>query len=191
MTKKIIIISYNDPNRPFVMGSLFNGKIGAGGQAQNNIKSIYTRTGSTITFDEGASSILVKDPSGNSWFMDGAGNIEVTAPNDITFNAGKNLNINVGENMSTNVGMNKTDFIAMNQTENVGMIKTTAVSGDANMFITGKLLEMIEGDVHSETQNGKTIVNSSEGIESSASGVISYNAQKKIENNGGEKSNNY
>ncbi|MFB9076280.1 type VI secretion system Vgr family protein [Flavobacterium procerum] len=90
---------YNDPNRPFVIGSLFNGKTGIGGQAQNNIKSIYTRTGSTITFDEGESSILVKDPSGNTWFMDGNGNIEVTASKNITFNAGENIIMSAGQNI--------------------------------------------------------------------------------------------
>jgi len=34
--------------------------------------------------------------------MDGQGNINVNAPNDITFTAGKNMNINVGQNMTTN-----------------------------------------------------------------------------------------
>ncbi|WP_189457536.1 phage baseplate assembly protein V, partial [Aquimarina muelleri] len=43
---------YNDPNRPFVLGSLFNGSTGAGGQDQNNYKSIITRSGHTIEFND-------------------------------------------------------------------------------------------------------------------------------------------
>lgn len=92
---------YNDPNRPFVIGSIFNGKTGTGGNIKNNIKSIYTRTGSTITFDEGDSSILVKDPSGNKWFMDGNGNIEVTASKNITISAGESIIMSAGQNIVT------------------------------------------------------------------------------------------
>ena len=39
---------YNDPNRPFVLGSLFNGQTGKGGGANNDIKTIYTRSGHRI-----------------------------------------------------------------------------------------------------------------------------------------------
>uniref|UniRef100_UPI0039A74B6A hypothetical protein n=1 Tax=Ornithobacterium rhinotracheale TaxID=28251 RepID=UPI0039A74B6A len=90
--------------------------------------------------------------------MDGQGNINVNAPKNMTFTAGENLNINVGQNMTTNVGMNKSDIIGMNHIENVGAIKTTSVVGDANMFITGKLTEIIEGDVHSETKQERNEV---------------------------------
>ena len=94
---------YNDPNRPFVMGSLFNGTTGKGGQDQNHLKSIFTRGGSTITFNELDNSILIKDPSDNTWFMDGAGNINVTAPNLLTLNA-TDISVNASNNLTTNVG---------------------------------------------------------------------------------------
>jgi len=47
----------------------------------------------------GNSSILVKDPSGNTWFMDGNGNIEVTAPKNITMNAGESIMMSAGQNI--------------------------------------------------------------------------------------------
>lgn len=69
------------------------------------------------------------------------------------------MNINVSENMTTSVGMNQSDTVGMNRsqsmglntTQSVGCMKMTSVVVDASMFITGKLTEMIEGDVHSET----------------------------------------
>lgn len=75
------------------------------------------------------------------------------------------MNINVAENMNTTVGSNQTDSIGMNRSQSVGMnttqtvggMKMTSVMGDASVFITGKLMEMIEGDVHSETKQGKTL----------------------------------
>ncbi|CAM3767626.1 phage baseplate assembly protein V [Flavobacterium branchiophilum] len=118
---------YNDPNRPFVMGSLFNGTTGAGGQSQNHLKSIFTRGGSTITFNELDNSILVKDPSGNTWFMDGKGNISVTAPNDITITAGANISITAGQNINTSAGINISESAGVNKTESVGVLKTLTV----------------------------------------------------------------
>ncbi|WP_228394353.1 hypothetical protein [Chryseobacterium glaciei] len=39
------------------------------------------------------SSVFIEDPTGNTYLMDGTGNINVNAPNDITFTAEKNMNI--------------------------------------------------------------------------------------------------
>ena len=154
---------YNDPNRPFVMGSLFNGTIGAGGSSNNNIKSIYTRTGSTITFDEGASSILVKDPSGNTWFMDGAGNISVTAPKNMTISVGDNLDITVGKDMTLSVGNDKTTTIANNNKLDIGNNNSTTIAAlyklitnmyneqvneDKKVAITGDLVETTATTTH-------------------------------------------
>ncbi|KEY19884.1 hypothetical protein HY04_01280 [Kaistella antarctica] len=104
------------------------------------------------------------------------------------------MNINVGENMTTNVGMNSSEMIRMKNTQTVGMnatqsigaMKMTSVLGDASMFITGKLMEIIEGDVHSETKQGKTTVNSDKGIETSSQSSINRHAQEEVQHNSGE-----
>lgn len=105
---------YNDPNRPYVIGSIFNGKTAEGGKLDNHIKSFYTRCGSTITFDDTQRSILIKDPSDNSIYLDGEGNIKVNAPKNMTINVGDNLDITVGKNMTVAVGGNKKTTIEGN-----------------------------------------------------------------------------
>ncbi|MFC2701981.1 phage baseplate assembly protein V [Segatella oris] len=58
------------PNRSYVMGSLFNGTTGAGGFAENHKKSLTTRSGSTITFDDSAHTILLQTTHANKIFVD-------------------------------------------------------------------------------------------------------------------------
>ena len=181
---------YNDPNRPFVMGSLFNGTIGAGGSSNNNIKSIYTRTGSTITFDEGASSILVKDPSGNTWFMDGAGNISVTAPKDITITAGANISITAGQNITSSAALNISESAGVNKATTVGALNTMFVGGDSMLNVMGKLTEMVEGDVHSEVKNDHTTVSEKKVI-AQAEKNHEVHSQAEILHNSDEKSKNH
>ena len=180
---------YNDPNRPFVLGSLFNGTTGAGGQAQNHIKSIFTRGGSTITFNELETSILVKDPSGNTWFMDGNGNITTTAPETMSFNC-KNMNINVGENMTTSVGMNKSDSIGMNHTESVGMLKNISVGIDFITNVFGKMVEIVTGNKESRIEKDR-IKNSNGKIITQSQDTNEFHSDKEIKNNSSEKSKQF
>ena len=58
---------YNDPNRPFVMGSMFTGENGAGGDDKNVRKSIVTRGGHTIELDDtkDKEKITIKDKDGS------------------------------------------------------------------------------------------------------------------------------
>ncbi|MCX8523953.1 phage baseplate assembly protein V [Chryseobacterium formosus] len=181
---------HNHPDRPFVMGGMFHGGIGLGGGMDNRVKSIQTRSGHRVVFTEDES-IIITDKSGNEIHLDTTGsNITITAPETMTLNC-RNMNINVTENMTTSVGVNKSDTIGMNNTQSVGAMKMTSVMGDTSMFITGKLTEMIEGDVTSEVKQGKTMINSDQGIETSSNGSISKHAQNEVQNNSGERSKNH
>ena len=185
---------HTHPDRPFVMGGMFHGQVGLGGGSDNRVKSIMTRSGHKVVFTEDES-IVITDKSGNEIHLDTTGsNITITAPETMTLNC-KNMNINVSESMTTTVGMNSTESIGMNSSQSIGMnatqsvggMKMTSIAGDASMFITGKLMEVIDGDVHSETKQGKTVVNSEGGIENSTSGQIKKDAQGNIDNRSGEK----
>lgn len=185
---------HNHPDRPFVMGGMFHGGIGLGGGMDNRVKSIMTRSGHKVVFTEDES-IIITDKSGNEIHLDTTGsNINITAPETMTLNC-KNMNINVTESMTTSVGMNASETIGMNSSQSIGMnstqtvgaMKMTSVIGDASVFITGKLTEMIDGDVHSETKMERTEVSEkSMNIQSNES--IHKHAQKEVQNNSGEKS---
>ncbi|QQQ27978.1 hypothetical protein [Chryseobacterium indoltheticum] len=87
---------------------------------------------------------------------------------------------------SDTIGMNRNQSIELNATQSVGAVKITSVIGDTSMFIKGKLTEMIEGDVTSEVKQGKTVVNSDQGVETTSNISISKHTQKEVQNNSGE-----
>jgi type VI secretion system secreted protein VgrG len=108
-----VLVSFenNNAEKPYVLGALFNGqaKSGHGGEG-NFIKGFQTASGIKIILNDDQKSVLVEDPSGNKFFMDGNKNMILTAVNrftingnDIEINAFNNLEINVANNMIMNV----------------------------------------------------------------------------------------
>lgn len=72
--------------------SEFNCKNGYGGGRNNSIKSIITRSGHTLIFDdtEGGENIILKDKSGNElMFKTSEESIEITAQESLFLNAKK------------------------------------------------------------------------------------------------------
>ena len=92
----IIDFELNNPSRPYVQGSMFHQKNGKGGQVDNHIKSIITRSGHTLEFDDekdGNWGITIKDINGNILHLDTKGkNILLSAPSTITI-AATDINI--------------------------------------------------------------------------------------------------
>ncbi len=84
----LICFRYNDPNRPFVMGSLYHGKSGGGGGQNNNIKSLNSKSGHTITLDDGGGITIVDKSAGNKIEIDGTNKITITASDKIVLSCG-------------------------------------------------------------------------------------------------------
>lgn len=95
---------YHHPDFPFAMGGMFHGKVGLGGGVDNHLKSIQTRSGIKVLMNDNEKSVTISDPSGNTYFMDGNGNINVTAPKNITFKAGENIYIKAGTDIQSEAG---------------------------------------------------------------------------------------
>lgn len=86
------------PDRPFVMGGMFHGQVGAGGGQNNNLMSFSGRSGAELKYDNGAGSMNLKDKGGANMKFDGKGNATTNANTNYTVNAGSTSVINVGAN---------------------------------------------------------------------------------------------
>jgi len=168
----IVGFRYNDPNRPFVMGSIFQGSTAAGGFAQNHIKRISTRSGHIIEFDdeEATQGIKITDHHNNIIHIDTKNNnITVTAIETMTFNA-KNLEILVQENMNVNVGKDMNSQISQNNKTTVGKQSTLLAQNieeraDLDIISTAKKVEKTADvvTINSKVENltmysGKSVV---------------------------------
>ncbi|WP_294245420.1 phage baseplate assembly protein V [uncultured Chryseobacterium sp.] len=142
---------YHHPDFPFAMGGVFHGKTARGGGIDNHLKSIRTRSGIKVLMNDRDRSVTIGDPSGNTYLMDGQGNISVTAPKSITFNAGEDIEMNAGKNLEVKTG-NSMEFMSGN------LAAFHMISGA--MFST-PLMEM-SVPVHFNLQSGKTTLLSEE-----------------------------
>lgn len=92
----IVNFVHQHPDRPFVMGGMFHGKIGAGGGTGNNVMSFSGRSGAELKYDNGSGSMNLKDKGGAKMNFDGAGNATTDANLNHVVNAGSKSSINVG-----------------------------------------------------------------------------------------------
>lgn len=82
-----VMVSYEhgNPDRPYVTGSVFHSGSGKGGDKDNKVKSIITRSGNAIVFDDEMGSIVITDQTGKQLIMlDGTDAITVMAKKSIT-----------------------------------------------------------------------------------------------------------
>ena len=131
---------HGDPARPYVMGSLFNGTTGKGGFDSNHKKSLTTRSGSTVTFDDTAHTILLQTTRSNKIFIDELnGTITISSAEEVNVNT-KNVNINASENMNVNVGKNFT--------MQVGEQSSVSIEKDSSVSVNGNAMQNVGKDNH-------------------------------------------
>ena len=143
-----VLVDFEDQNaeRPFVVGSNYNGKEYSPFYNQNNdIKAIQTRSGHRLIFTEDES-ILLSDKNGNTLRFDTQGkNIEISAPESISLCAGKDLNLSAGNNLVMDVA-NTAFFNVLQQ-----------------MLVTTPFMKQLIAD-YFHTQAGKALINSDDQI---------------------------
>lgn len=174
---------------PYVMGTHYNGKESSGySTPENDLKVIRTRSGIIIILNDADGSVLIQDPSGNKYLMDGNGNMEFDAPKNMTFNAGENINMNAGQNMTTNVGVNKTDTIGGNYTETITGSKYLSIGINFVLNVTSNMFEWIKGNKETESKGIKEMAQ--EVFLNSTEKSINVRGAKNVNNHSGEISKN-
>lgn len=165
----LVDFELGNPSSPYVSGSMFHANNGEGGKSENSVKSIITRSGHLIEFndDEGGEwGIKIEDRKKNSIKIDSSGdNIIINANKDVTITAGetmtlnaKNLNINVEENTNVNVK----DSANIDVGKNIKQLSTNLeeIISDKLTLNVGKNFNCKSGDIDIETFKGDIILKS-------------------------------
>ena len=157
----MVAFRYDDPNRPFVLGSLFHGKSGTGGGSSNKTKSLTTRSGCTVTLDDEKGSITMKDKEGNSYVADGEGNITISASKSITLCVGENsITIDSDGNISSNAQKAITESAGENIAQSAKNIDCTANEAynisSADFTATGSSSALVSGTTKATVDSSGT-----------------------------------
>ena len=148
-----------DPNRPYVMGSLYNASTGIGVGEGNRDKSISTRSGIRIAFNDESRSLSITDPSGNMVLMDGKGHVRIDAPNGLVLNAG-HIEMNTGGDMTLNVGSGFMASVGGNWTTSVGSAMDTMANDYRTTVVNGLEMRSASALLSTETSmqlQGETV----------------------------------
>ncbi len=190
----MIGFEYGDPSRPYVMGSMFTGNSGQGGDKDNKIHSIITKSGHQIVFndDSGELGITISDKNGNKIFLNTKdNNIDISAEKNISITAAetlslkaKDLKIDVENDMETHVGKKST-------VKNDGKFELEVddklkVKSSDNMEIQseGKLQMKADGDVSVESD--KYSVKADGKLEIQTNNKLSLNSKADLKAMGGK-----
>lgn len=135
------------PDRPFVMGGMYHGGIGAGGGEGNFIKSLSSKSGNKLELNDGEGSVFLTDQGGANMKFDGAGNAVTNVDASHNINAGSTSSINVGGKK----GGGANSMFKMDNAGNITLecdtnitIKTGASSmtlmADGKIILSGKII---------------------------------------------------
>jgi type VI secretion system secreted protein VgrG len=150
-------------------------------------KGAKSRSGTKMIFKDAEGSVFIEDPSGNTWKMDGQGNIEVNAPKNFTVNAGENITFTAGQNINSSATTNISESAGVDKSTTVGAMLNTSVGGDSMMNVTGNFMERIEGNLESHTEKERQEVATKNYQTHSIDENVSIKSSKEIQQHSGEK----
>lgn len=168
-----------NPSRPYASGSMFHHKNGEGGYENNHKKSIITRSGSKIEFDDEVHSILICTTKGNRILIDepkGLISIDSTEQINVTT---KNINISASENMFIDIGKDFDMKVGGDSSITIDGNHFMGVSKDVEYSTTGDERVQIEGKLDVISGRNMTI-NTNENLEMESDGSMTIASQEKM-----------
>ena len=188
-----------DPDRPFVMGSLYHGKNMPEDfkESKNLIKAIRTQSNNEIQLydEQGKESILIFNRDNQNEIiltLDEGGKIRIKTDNllemvakDITMSASNDFDITVGNNMTIEVGKNLDVTVGKDKTEKIGGKETVEVAKNRDVT-AGKKIIYASGTVTEFSSGTKTIVTAGTKLElaSGANTTIEATGNLSVKANG-------
>lgn len=164
-----VMINYEqgDPSRPYVGGVVYTSKTGKGGDVNNKIKSITTRSGSSIVFDDEEGCIVITDQTGEDMIViDGKDSITVKATKSITLTNGDST-ICIDEKkigiMAEEIAISASKVLYLNSKE-----QQVTIVGDSGISGAGDNISMKAGTAMELTAPEGSISTSNLVIEGSA-----------------------
>lgn len=114
-----------DAEKPYIIGCVWNGKAkNSSANGSNSQKIIKTKSGLSITLDDGTGGITVSDKKDNRLSLSGDGYINITGSENIQLYVG-------GDSMDAALSMNKSGMVGVNCKKDVMIIASKS------LFFTG------------------------------------------------------
>lgn len=166
----MVAFRYNDPNRPYIQGSLFNGTNAGGGGQGNKTKSLTSRSGCTVTLDDDKGSVTISDSKGSIITLNGDNTITIQSSEKITFE-------------SKDIELNATNKIAINSEATVELLgEKSILKGTSSLELLSETL--VEAQAPSiEIGNGETTASVKvDGVTTEINGTVMTNVTGGILN---------
>ena len=197
-----VYISFIDgnPEKPFVLGSVFHGNNAdtLGGPEENYFKSIITRSGHTIEFNDTdqAETIKIKDINANEILFDTRSKtitistlekinlvsktIQIDASEDVYISAGRDMRVSVGNDFThvtsgeSKISVGKSSVTMVDKDYDLLANRDIKVeSGKSTMTVAGKKLQQ-------EAESGIDIVCNSGKTNVSSTGKVTIKSDDKV-----------
>jgi len=184
-----VLVAFEGGNaeKPFVLGAMYNGSASSEYYTQgNDQKVIHTRSGTKMIFNDAKGSIFIEDPSGNTWMMDGEGNISVNAPKNFSLVAGENITIKAGKNISISAGESIDNSANVNIVSVAGTDIVQRAAGEITE-ISDTRNEVAEKGIQRQSLSSDTLADKIDLF--SAKENMTLQSGKTVEQNSAEKSN--